>query len=140
MALGDFSMFSWKNKEQREREQQEYEQWAFPYGQEQRGKLESLMRELRPKERAEFIMMGYLTCKELYERYLKKFGSRDEAVDYMVNEEKKYKQLINKKDMTMYIAIVLADAAVDERCEYASADEIRESILELDRISARNNR
>jgi len=135
MALGEFSMFSWKSKETREKEQKQYSKWAFPHGDEQRVKLQALFRELRPKEKNEFLMMGYLTCKELYEGYLEKFGNRDEALDYMVNEEKRYKQIINKKDMTTYLAVVLADAEIDENCEYPSVDVIRKSIQDLDLLN-----
>jgi len=134
MPLGEFTMFSWKSKETRDREQRDYSEWAFPHGPQQRSKLEALLRELRPKERLEFMMMGFLTSKELYQRYLKDLGSREAAVDYMINEEKKYKQILNKKDMTTYLAVVLADAEVDESCEYPSADEIRVSITELDKL------
>ena len=134
MALGEFSMFQWKSRETREREQQEYEKWAFPHGPEQRSKLEALLRELQPREKTEFVMMGYLTCKELYERHMKKFESRDEALNFMINEEKKYKQIINRRDMTMYLAVVLADAEINEQCDYPSAEEIRESIQELDKL------
>ena len=139
MALGDSSMFSWKSRETRDREQKEYALWAFPHGPEQRAKLEALLRELRPKERKEFVMMGFLTSKELYERYLKDLGSREEALHHMINEEKKYKQIVRRDDMTTYLAVVLADAEIDERCEYPGADEINKSIRELDKLDRRRN-
>ena len=134
MALGEFSLFQWKNKEAREREQKEYSEWAFPHGPDQRKNLEALMRELRPRERVEFMLMGFLTCKELYERYLKKLETKEKTLYYMIHEEKKYKQIIEKKDMTTHLALVLADAEVDEQCVYPSADEIRASIKEIDEL------
>ena len=137
MALGEFSMFSWKSRESRDREQKEYSRWAFPHGPEQRVNLEALLRELRPKERKEFVMMGFLTSKELYERYLADLGSREEALDYMINVEKKYKQIVSRDDMTTFLAVVLADAEVDESCEYPSVDEINQSIQELDKFDKR---
>jgi len=139
MALGDFSIFSWKSRETREREQKEYSAWAFPHGQGQRDKLEALLRELRPKERKEFLLMGYLTCKELYERYLKDLGSREGALDYMINVEKKYKQIVSRRDMTTYLAVVLADAEIDESSEYPSADEIDTVIQELNKLDRRRS-
>jgi len=140
MALGEFTMFSWKSKEARDREQREYSEWAFPHGPQQRTKLEALLRELRPRERLEFMMMGFLTSKELYERYLKDLGSREAALDYMINEEKKYKQILSRKDITTYLAVVLADAEVDESCAYPSADEIRVNIAELDKLDKKGKK
>ena len=140
MALGEFSMFQWKSKETRDREQREYAEWAFPHGPQQRIKLEALLRELRPRERLEFMMMGFLTTKELYQRYLKDLGSREAALDYLINDEKKYKQLLSKKDMTTFLAVVLADAEVDESCAYPSIDEIRVSIAELDKLDKKSKK
>lgn len=132
MALGDLSLFSWKNKEQREREQEEYNEWAFPHGDEQRKNFEKLLGELYPKGERPFAMMGFLTCKELYERYLKKFKSSEQAVDYLLNEEKRYKNIIRKNEMPKCLALVLADAQVDESCVYPNIDEFRKSVAKLE--------
>ena len=134
MALGDFKLFQWKSKEQRDREQKEYEEWAFPHGQEQRDKLEALMCELCPKTQLPFLMMGYLTCKELYEKHLKKLESDEKALEYMINDESSYKQLIKKSEMTLYLALILAGKEIDEQCEYPPADEMQQRIQELDKL------
>jgi len=125
-------LFSWKSKATREKEQREYEAWAFPHGPEQRAKLEALMRELKPKEHLSFMMMGFLTCKELYERFLEQTGSSESAVDFLINEEKQYKNVIRKREMTTCLALVLADTEIDERCDYPSAEEVNARIRELD--------
>jgi hypothetical protein len=39
--------------------------------------------------------------------------------------------LVRKEDMSMFLALVLADADIDERCEYPSADEINIKVQEL---------
>jgi len=134
MALGDFHLFSWKSKATQKKEQEEFEIWAFPHGKKQRDNLEALMREVRPKEQVAFILMGYLTCKELYERYLKRAESAEVAIEYMINSEKFYKNIIKKNEMSTYMALVLADAEIDENCIYPSADEIREKIRELEKL------
>ena len=134
MALGNSGLFSWKSKETIEREAKEYETWAFPYGQEQRDKLEALVREVVPKGHVPFALMGFLTCKELYEKHLKQTESSDKATDILINVEKKYMQIIKKKEMTTFLALVLADAEIDERCEYPSAVEIHESIEKLEKL------
>ena len=136
MALGSFNLFSWKSKETREREQREYEKWAFPHGQEQRSKIEALLKELMPKTDVPFLLMGYLTSKELYEDYLKKFESSEKTLDYLINEERKYRQILKKDEMTTYLAIVIAELEqeADENLEYPTADELRERIKELEKI------
>ena len=132
MALGNFSsLFTWKSKAAQEKEQEEYAGWAFPYGDKQREKLQVLLLALYPKESIPTTLIPFLTCKELYEGILKKVSSCNEAVDTMINEQKKYKSIIKKKDMATYVALVLADAEIDERCEYPSADEIRARAQEL---------
>ena len=132
MALGEYAIFTWKSKSTQEREQEEYDKWAFPYGEKQRDKLQELLLSVYPKESIPTTLIPFLTCKELFEGIRKKSASREEAIDVLINKQKKYKQILKKKDMTTYIALVLADADVDERCEYPAADEIRERARELE--------
>ena len=134
MPLGEFKLLQWKSKAQQQEDAEKYEKWAFPHGQKQRDNLEALMREVEPKEKLPFIMMGYLTCKELYEKHLKTTGSNTAAIDTMLNVDKKYTQIIKKKELTKYLALVLADAEIDETCEYPSVETIRERIVELDKL------
>jgi len=134
MALGDWGLFSWKSKATQEKEQEEYALWAFPYGQTQRENLEKLLLEVYPKETVATTLIPFLTCKELYEGIVKKSGSRNDAIETLINSVKRYKQILKKKDMTTYIAFVLADADIDESCVYPTADEIRATALELDKL------
>ena len=132
MALGDFTLFSWKSKAAQEKEQEEYSKWAFPYGEKQREKLQALLFSIFPKGSVPSTLIPYLTCKELYERILKKTTSRDEALETMINKQAGYKRIVSKKDMTTYLALVLADAEIDSRCEYPDAAEIRMRAQELE--------
>ena len=134
MALGEFTLFSWKSKDTQEKEQEEYAKWAFPYGETQREKLQALLLSVYPKESIPTTLIPFLTCKELYEGILKKAGSQEEALDTMINKQKKYKRIIKKKDMVTYIALVLADAGIDEQCEYPDANEIIERAKELESL------
>ena len=131
MALGEWKMFQFKSKKQREKEAKEYAKWAFPYGELQRERLTELMRELMPKGAVEINMASYLTCKELYENTLEDCESPEDATNRMINIIRSYGQLISANDMPIYLAVVLADADVDENCEYPSADEMRERIQKL---------
>ena len=128
-------MFSWKSKETQEKEQEEYARWAFPFGQNQRDNIEKLLKELFPKDMAAMTLISFLTCKELYENAMKRNGSRGEAIAQIINEQRKYRQIIKKKDIASYIAIVIADADIDELCEYPAAEEILASAQKIVGIS-----
>jgi hypothetical protein len=132
MALGDFKLFQFKNKEQREKEENEYAVWAFPYGDLQRENLTALIHDLKPKVSIPIYLASFLTCKEIYESTLKKSDSREQAIDKMLNELKSYNQLIKPKEMPMYLALVLADADLDESCEYPPIDIIKAKIQEFE--------
>jgi len=134
MALGEFKWFQWKSKKQLEKEAQQYAAWAFPHGDIQREKLTALFKELKPKEAVEIILASFLTCKELYEDALEDSESREDAVKRSMNSIRGYSQLVKKDDATMYLAVVLADADIDELCEYPSVEEIRVRIQELNEL------
>jgi len=132
MGLGEINWFSFKSKATQQKEQEDYARWAFPYGQKQRDNLEALLREIFPGETVPSMLIPFLTCKELYQGVLQKTGSVDSAIDAMINIQKKYKQILKKRSMTTYLALVLADAVIDERCEYPTLEEIKNWAAELD--------
>ena len=134
MALGDMKMFQWKSKATQQKEQEEYDKWAFPYGKKQRDNLQSLLFELYPKESMPTTLVPFLTCKELYEQALRSTGGSDYAIDMLLNKQRKYKQIIRKKDMATYLALVLADASVGESCEYPAAQEITARAQKLEEL------
>jgi hypothetical protein len=57
----------------------------------------------------------------------------------MLNEIKRYNQLIRPKEMPMYLALVLADKELDERCEYPPIDVIKAKIQELEGMKKKSN-
>ena len=134
MALGEFKLFNFKSKQQREKEEREYAAWAFPYGDLQREKLAELMRELKPREQPQMMMFSFLTCKELYKNQFEESKSREDAIGRFLGAAKNYKQLIRKDDLCMYLALVLSDAEIDEKCGYPGADEIRARASELEEL------
>jgi len=137
MALGDFTLFQFKNKNQIERETAEYESWAFPYGEKQKEALTSLLKELNPKDAEQLMLISFLTCKELFEAAVKETDSEDDAIQCLIAKAGKYKQIIRKKDLSMYIAAVIADATIDESCEYPAVDELRERMREMEEVIKR---
>ena len=132
MALGEFKLFQFKSKKQIEKEAKEYALWAFPYGDLQKEKLSALVKELSPKTPVQLSLASFLTCKELYENALENSESRDDAVNNMINVIRSYSQLIKTDEMPLYLALVLADADVDDSCEYPSAEEMRVRIKKLE--------
>lgn len=126
MALGDWTIFQWKSKATLAKEQEEYEKWAFPYGQKQRENLVKLMLEIFPKENEATTLIQFLTAKELFFNICKTPDLFDEAIRKMLTDVKKYKRIIRKKEMPLYVALVVADARINEDCEYPTAQQIRD--------------
>ena len=132
------NLFSWKSKAEMEAEHERYRIWAFPYGQKQRDNLQALLLDIFPKGSDATTLIPFLTCKELYDNALKNNSEREEAIFTIVNKERRLMQLVKKKDMPLYVALVIADAEVDERCQYPTADEIRASALEIEKLLRSN--
>ena len=135
MANGILGWFEFKSKETVEREQAEYAKWAFPYGEKQRENLQTLLLSLYPKKKKALpiMLMGFLSYKELYQNAVKTATSYEDIIKSLIKGHKRYRNLIDNKDLTTYIAIVLADAGIDERCEYPGVDEIGEKALEFEK-------
>jgi len=140
MALGEFKMFQFKSKKQREKEEREYAAWAFPYGDLQKERLIALICELIPKTSAPLCLAAFLTCKELFENMMENTESREDAAKNLVVNMGSYSQLIKKNEMPTYVAIVLADAEIDEKCEYPSVDEMRTRIQKLTELREENKK
>ena len=120
------TFLGFKSQAEIKKQQEEYGIWAFPYGQQQRTALEERLKELLPKESLQFLMFGYLTCKEFYEMYT----AQEDFIEFDIKKFgevlKKRRNVINRKHIHIYIALVLADKQVDEKCEYPPASEIME--------------
>ena len=134
MALGDWNLFTWKSKSTAEKEAQEYEKWAFPYGKEQQEKLQRLLLEAFPKESVPTTLIPYLTCKELFTNKCKSPSDYDMAIAELL-KMKKYKRLIRKGEMPLYLAFVLADYGVGSDIEYPSLSDIMKKADELRELS-----
>lgn len=125
-----------KSRDQEEREYQAFAENSFPYGQAQRDKIEELLKELFPKEKKQFAMMLFLLGKQDYHGY----GLRNEK-DYagFTQEERLNiaakslnRQLFgkHKKSLTTYLALIAADARVDENLRYPTCQEILDQAKE----------
>jgi len=130
--LGENAIFSWKSKNVQKQEAVAYEKWAFPYGEEQREKLEALLAEMFPKDKIANVLIPFLTCKELFEQVLKNHVTEEATIKHLINKVKKYKMVVRKKEMPTYIALVLADRRLDESVQYQTADEVRAKAQEIE--------
>lgn len=121
-----------KSREQEEREFQAFSENSFPYGQPQRDKVEELLSQLFPREKKQFTMMLFLLGKQYYHGY----GLRNEQDYQGYTQEERLniaakslnRQLTGKhrKSLTTYLALIAADAQVDENLLYPTAQEIQE--------------
>ena len=126
-----------KSREQEEREFQAFSENSFPYGQPQRDKIEELLSQLFPKEKKQFTMMLFLLGKQYYHGY----GLRNEQDYQGYTQEERLnlaakslnRQLTGKhrKSLTTYLALIAADAQVDENLLYPTAQEIQEQARAL---------
>ena len=125
------TFLGFKSQAEIKKQQEEYNVWAFPYGEPQRLALEACMKELLPKEPPQFLMFGYLTCKEFYEKNVENEDSAEFDLAKFKALLKKRRNVVNQKHVHIYIALVLADKNVDEKCEYPPANEIMEQAERL---------
>lgn len=126
-----------KSREQEEREFQAFSENSFPYGQPQRDKVEELLSQLFPKEKKQFTMMLFLLGKQYYHGY----GLRNEQDYQGYTQEERLniaakslnRQLTGKhrKSLTTYLALIAADAQVDENLSYPTIQEILDQAREL---------
>jgi hypothetical protein len=124
--LGKIQIFNWKSKREQAEEDAAYEKWAFPRGAGQREKLQKLLLEVFPGETVATTLIPFLTCKELFENARRDLGADEPAARRLIGEIKKYKRVIRKNEMHLYVSLVLADRDAGEASEYPSAEEIRE--------------
>ena len=135
--MGFADWFAFKTPAQRKLESQMFDRWAFPYGLEQREKLQKILMELMPKEDPTAGMAVYLIGSEAYLGSFKadpqKLAERTEtrrmnAMDYVLNGQLRGRL---KKYLPYYKAMILADANVDENLNYPSIEELKKMAEEL---------
>lgn len=145
MALGDIQWLQWKNKSTRERDEQEYAQWAFPFGDAQKEKIIQILHELVPKEDSSIALVCFLTTKEIISKVHQIYSiaaHRDFALESINKDLKRYKRLFRPKDTNvLYCALALADIDITRELKYPSVEELRTSASELAKsLQALNNK
>jgi hypothetical protein len=134
--LGDIQWLQWKSKKERARDEKEYNEWAFPYGEAQAEKVKAILHELFPKESEGVNLVCFLTVKEMFsdsvcEAYYSP-ALHDKAVNIIRKDLKRYKKLFTKGTDTTYYALGMADNQIGPELDYPSIDELRATAKHLD--------
>ncbi len=137
--MGFADWFTMKSARQREIEQKKYARWAYPYGEPQKEKLLSIMKELLPEEKGKMVMAIYLLGKEGY------VGSYAEDREFMPErtQQEKIARAVVKMNpfltgrmrprMYRYLALIMADTQVDESLNYPTVEQLRRQAEELEK-------
>ncbi len=134
--LGEIQWLSFKSKKTQQKEQEEYNGWAFPYGKAQEDALRVRLKELFPKEDPRFALICVLTCKEIFSDTVREGYYSPEYHDLAVNiirkDLKRYRRLFRKGTSTTYFALGMADSQIGPELQYPSAEELRATGGRLD--------
>lgn len=124
MSFGDF--FTIKSLREKKREQEQYNRWAFPYGQAQLEKMRSLILELMPDEKKTGIAI-YLIGREAYQDAEGEAAPIEayEAMASMLTGR-------HRKKIFTFLALIRADAEIDEELKYPDAETIRQEAKRLE--------
>ena len=135
MALGEIQWLQFKNKKTRERDEREYAEWAFPFGQEQQDKVTALLKELDPKESTPVATVCLLTAKEIAERVHQIINMpehQEYAIKCLAKDFKRYKSIFRKPEKrALYCVLGFIELEMTEELNYPSADEIRDKAAKL---------
>ena len=139
--LGEIQWLQFKSKRERARDDKEYNEWAFPYGEAQREKLSAILKELFPKENPKISLVCFLTTKEMFsnnvcEAYYSP-ALHDKAVNIIRKDLKRYRKLFSKGTDTTYFALGMADNQIGPELNYPSIEELRATAKHLDEEIAR---
>lgn len=131
-----YELFQLKSQEQRAEDSRRYDRWAFPYGEVQKQIVKHKLSQLLPEEKPQTAVAVYLIGREGY------LGSRLDNRDDVRTDQQRLmdaqkalkKQLPGRlrKLLPRYLAIILADAQVDEALVYPEVEELRSRALEME--------
>lgn len=128
--------FTSKSPEQAREDSQRYDQWAFPHGTPQKDAMLGLLAQFFPKEDKKLSLVTYLIVKEAYCGNFRTTASMEELshserLKLAMKALKKKLTGPQRKQIPMYLALILADAQVDESLQYPSTTQLQESAQQL---------
>ena len=133
--LGDIKWLTFRNKEQRERDKEEYEAWAFPYGQAQADAIAAILKELFPKEKPQMSLVSFLTAKEIFGNkvsdwyYSPEF--HEKALKQIKKDLKRFRNLFPKGTDMLYMGAAMVDRSVGPELNYPGIDVIHATASRL---------
>ena len=134
--MGIEDWFTFKSKDQREREHREYEKWSFPYGTKQKEKIQELLKLLLPKEDEKIALAFFFLCKEdaIGREYENPVYLSDE--DIIKTADRFKNRLVSKMraDMSSYLTAVEADLKVDEFLAYPDLETLQERERQIEAL------
>lgn len=128
--MGFTDWFTFRTKEQKQAEARQYARWACPYGDAQREKLTELLAAILPQEGAQLGMTCYLTGREAYQGGIREPGDEPDTAteeEKRIRAAKKLRRSLQGRigiEMARYIALIEADAQVDETLNYPAPDAL----------------
>ena len=128
--MGFTDWFAFRTKAQKQAEARRYAHWACPYGEEQRQKLTALLAAILPQEGAQLGMTCYLSGREAYHGGTQPpdaAADPDTAEEKRIRAAKKLRRLLQgriSKEMALYLALIEADAQIDEQLCYPAPDAL----------------
>ena len=114
-----WNFFEIKSFQQKEEEQRQYNAWAFPYGQTQQRIVQERILELMPDEKKTGLVV-YLIGREAYQNA--------EFEDPMVAACRAMRHQLpgrHGRKCYLFLALILADAQIDENLRYPDGETIR---------------
>ena len=123
--MGFREFFEIKSFKQKEAEQRQYNQWAFPYGEKQRKIVNDLILELMSDEKKTGLVV-YLLGREAFQEA--------EREDPMVAACKAMGDQLpgkHRRKQYLFLALILADSQVDESLCYPEAETLRQEAKRL---------
>ena len=140
--MGLAEWFTIKSPKERQREQQRYERWAFPYGQPQRQALMAVLQELIPEEDVTTAMAVFLMGREGWRGAPQEEPEELENLTWEQKITRTYWKIHSqlpgrrKKLMSRYIALIEAEETLDQTLNYPTPESLRTRAAELEDILA----
>lgn len=130
--MGFLDCFTYKSTKRRKYDSNQYIKWAFPYGDDQKERIESLLKELT-NEKPQIALSTYLIGKEaaIGDWQDASEGIKKMSLHLAVKPIKRVLQTKNEDDVSIYLALIEADFHIDESLNYPSVETIEKRAKEI---------
>ena len=116
---------NFRNKKQIEEDAKAFSNSIFPYGEVQKEKTISILKEMMTYKDEEMMVYNYLVLKQLIMK-------KGEDPDLIRLAKKNVRNTLrNSDDVYLYLALALADKQIDEKLDYPSKEELQNKANEL---------